>query len=170
MKSGCTSTQIRPKTVGQITRLKNPSAPKDVIRDSRTSRWRAAALITLTAVDVAHVVQWWMTGSTVCRSSLRKPGFTLQSGASNAGFIFSRWRILPTIDLWAFRLWLGLSYCPRLPGLLRLAFEESRVEAKAVRSRLTSFRSVGRSLDMFVWPTVYSYFAGPPGTETNPPV
>ncbi|MGN6733303.1 MAG: 4Fe-4S binding protein [Candidatus Binatia bacterium] len=67
------------------------------IRPSKTSRWRAAALILLNLLMVAHLIQWWVMGRTVSPIEPSETMHTLQRGAVNAGFIFFSLAILATL-------------------------------------------------------------------------
>jgi len=89
------------------------------IRKSKTSSWRAAALILLNLLMVAHVIQWWIMGRTVSPIEPSETMHTLQRGAVNAGFIFFFLGDSGHIDLRPFCLLLGLSHS-RPPGFLRL--------------------------------------------------
>ena len=48
MKSGCTSREVKKQRSIQLPVLQNSPVQESGIRKSKTSRWRAAALITLT--------------------------------------------------------------------------------------------------------------------------
>src|SRR5205823_3008996 len=97
MKSGC---EDRKALNQQSRRIAFPETllTKPVgIRKSKTSRWRAAALILLNLLMVAHVIQWWITGRTVSPIEPSETMHTLQRGAVNAGFIFFSLAILATL-------------------------------------------------------------------------
>ena len=67
------------------------------IRKSKTSRWRATALLLLNLLMVAHVIQWWIMGRTVSPIEPSETMHTLQRGAINAGFIFFSLALLATL-------------------------------------------------------------------------
>jgi polyferredoxin len=67
------------------------------IRKSKTSRWRAAALISRNLLMVAHFIQWWIMGRTVSPIEPSETMHTLQRGTVNAGFIFFSLAILTTL-------------------------------------------------------------------------
>src|SRR5207237_5216922 len=67
------------------------------IRKSKTSRWRAAALILLNLLMVAHVIQWWIMGRTVSPIEPSENMYKLQRGAVNADFIFFSLAVLSNV-------------------------------------------------------------------------
>jgi hypothetical protein len=85
VKTGCVSR--KPKTQVQ----------KSGIRKSKTSRWRAAALILLNLFMIAHIIQWRVMGKTVSPIEPSETMYTLQKGFINAGFIFFSLAILATL-------------------------------------------------------------------------
>src|SRR4029453_9323196 len=85
VKPGCVSQ--KPKTQVQ----------KSGIRKSKTSRWRAAALILLNLLMIAHIIQWRVMGKTVSPIEPSETMYTLQKGFINAGFIFFSLAILATL-------------------------------------------------------------------------
>src|SRR5215472_12267374 len=70
---------------------------KNVIRKSRTSRWRGAVLILVNLLMVAHFIQWRTTGRTISPVEPSETIYTLQQGAINAVFIFFGVAILATL-------------------------------------------------------------------------
>jgi polyferredoxin/Flp pilus assembly protein TadD len=139
-----------------------------MIRDSKASRWRAAALITLTLLMIVHVVQWRIAGATVSPIEPSETRFTLQSGAVNAGFIFFSLAILATLVFgrfvcgWACHIVALQDFCAWL-------LKKAGLKPRPFRSRLLVFVPLAAALYMFVWPTVYAYFAGPPDLKLIPP-
>ena len=85
MKDGCESQKASGQRSIELPVLKNSAPQEDGIRSSRASRWRAAALIALNLLMIAHVVQWWLTGRTVSPIEPSEAMYTLQNGAINAG-------------------------------------------------------------------------------------
>src|SRR5439155_656149 len=64
------------------------ASAKADIRKSKTSRWRAAALMTLNLFMIAHIIQWRVMGKTVSPIEPSETMQTIQGGFVNAGFIF----------------------------------------------------------------------------------
>src|SRR6188472_2966595 len=100
VKSGCVSQEL--KAAGAIPRqsraaVKVAGYSKSGIRESKTSRWRAAALILLNLFMIAHIIQWRFTGRTVSPIEPSETMYTLQNGFVNAGFIFFSLAILATL-------------------------------------------------------------------------
>jgi hypothetical protein len=57
MKSGCNGKEAVVSRSIPLPVLKTTPAEKSTIRESRTSKWRAAALISLTLLMIAHIIQ-----------------------------------------------------------------------------------------------------------------
>ena len=99
MKIGCENKrepvlESKPRSLGGRSAVSTAKSafPVSGIRKSKTSRWRAAALILVNLLMVAHVIQWWIVGKTVSPIEPSETMHTLQQGAINAGFIFFPWR------------------------------------------------------------------------------
>src|ERR1700757_3391705 len=100
VKSGCVSRELR--TSGLISQLSTAGVnysgySRTGIRKSKTSRWRAAALITLNLFMIAHIIQWQIMGKTISPIEPSETMHTLQKGFVNAGFIFFSLAILATL-------------------------------------------------------------------------
>jgi polyferredoxin/Flp pilus assembly protein TadD len=160
MKSGCTSQKIEKKRGIALPVLPNPPAPAKEIRDSRVGRWRAAALIALTLLMIAHVVQWRLTERTVSPIEPSETMFTLQSGAVNAGFIFFSLAIIATLIFGRFVCGWGC-HIVALQDFCAWLLKKIGLKPKPFRSRLLVFVPLVVALYMFVWPTVYRAFAKP---------
>lgn len=140
--------------------LKNSAAQKDDIRASRTSRWRALALIILTLLMVAHFIQWRLTGQTVSPIEPSESMATLQRGAVNAGFIFFTLAILATLIFGRFVCGWGC-HVLALQDFCAWLLKKMGLTPKPFRSRLLMFVPLIVALYMFVYPSVYRYFAAP---------
>lgn len=167
MKSGCGDQPTEKKRSVSLPVLAQSATPNEAIRHSRASRWRALALITLTLLMIAHVVQWRLSGRTVSPIEPSESMFTLQSGAINAGFIFFSLAILATLIFgrfvcgWACHIVALQDFCAWLLKKLGL-------KPKPFRSRLLVFVPVVVALYMFVWPTLARFFFGPPEQPVFP--
>jgi hypothetical protein len=100
VKSGCVSRELKKR--GVIPRrasagVNDPGYSRAGIRKSKTSRWRAAALILLNLFMIAHIIQWRVMGKTVSPIEPSETKHTLQKGFVNAGFIFFTLAILATL-------------------------------------------------------------------------
>ena len=167
MKSGCEDQKLREMRVIELPVLKNSPVQSGEIRKSKTSRWRALALITLTLLMVAHIVQWRIMGTTVSPIEPSEAMYTLQSGAINAGFIFFTLAILATLIFGRFVCGWGC-HIVALQDLCAWLLKKIGLKPRAFRSRLLIFVPLIVALYMFVWPTVYRYLAKPPNEPLIP--
>ena len=158
MKDGCTSQKVKKQRSIALPVLKNSAPQKDGIRNSRASRWRAAALITLTLLMIAHIVQWRLTGQTISPIEPSETMHTLQRGAINAGFIFFTLAILATLIFGRFVCGWGC-HIVALQDFCAWILKKFGLTPKPFRSRLLVFVPLIVALYMFVYPTVYRYFA-----------
>ena len=160
MKSGCESQTIKKQRSIPLPILKNSASQKDGIRDSRVRYWRAAALIALTLLMIAHVIQWRLMGRTITPIEPSEAMQTLQSGAINAGFIFFSLAILATLIFGRFVCGWGC-HILALQDFCAWLLKKFGLTPKPFRSRLLVFVPLVVALYMFVYPTVYRYFAKP---------
>lgn len=135
------------------------SQPRHIPK-SKVARWRAAALIMLNLLMIAHIVQWRMMGETVSPIEPAEAMYTLQRGAINAGLIFFSLALLTTLVAgrffcgWACHMGSLQDLCTWMLGKLGL-------KPKLFRSRLLVWIPLMAGLYMFVWPTVLRYFTKP---------
>ena len=160
MKSGCTSQEEKTKRTIQLPVLPNTPAQKGDIHKSRTSIWRAAALISLTVLMILHVVQWRLTGHTVSPIEPSEAMATLQHGAVNAGFIFFSLAILATLIFGRFVCGWGC-HIVALQDLCGWLLKKIGLTPRPFRSRLLMLVPLTAALYMFVWPVVVRYMAKP---------
>ena len=160
MKDGCESHKTKKPRSIELPVLQNSAAPKDGIRDSRTSVWRAVALIVLTLLMVAHFVQWRITGQTISPIEPSESMQTLQRGAINAGFIFFTLAILATVVFGRFVCGWGC-HILALQDFCAWLLKKFGLTPKPFRSRLLVFVPLIAALYMFVLPTAYRFFAAP---------
>lgn len=161
MKSSCVSSKKGKKQRSiELPVLKNSATQKDEIRKSRTSRWRAVALVTLTLLMIAHVIQWLLMGQTISPIEPSESMATLQSGAVNAGFIFFSLAILATLIFGRFVCGWGC-HILALQDFCAWLLKKFGLTPKPFRSRLLVFVPLIVALYMFVYPTAARYFAAP---------
>ena len=169
MKSGCVSREL--KTTGPISRraafFKNSPLQKTGIRKSKTSRWRATALILLNLFMIAHIIQWRVMGKTVSPIEPSETMQTLQGGFVNAGFIFFSLAILATLIFGRFVCGWGC-HILALQDLCGWLLKKMGLHPKPFRSRLLVYVPLIGALYMFVWPTVYRLFHNPEHTAIIP--
>ncbi len=163
VKSGCVSGEL--KTAQAISGRAGgvatvPGYSKTGIRKSKTSRWRAAALIALNLFMIAHFIQWRMMGRTVSPIEPSETMYTLQKGFVNAGFIFFSLAILATLIFGRFVCGWGC-HILALQDLCGWFLKKMRLHPKPFRSRLLVYVPLIAALYMFVWPVVYRMFTEP---------
>jgi len=167
VKSGCISREL--KTTGPISRRATagasafakatagqavPGYSKTGIRKSKTSRWRAAALIALNLFMIAHIIQWQIMGKTVSPIEPSETMYTLQRGFVNAGFIFFSLAILATLIFGRFVCGWGC-HILALQDFCGWLLKKMGLHPKPFRSRLLVYVPLIGALYMFVWPVVY---------------
>ena len=167
MKTGCSSENSKTKRSIELPVLANPAPKKSEIRHSKASRWRAIALITLTLLMVAHVIQWYVMGRTISPIEPSEAMYTLQRGAVNAGFIFFSLAILATLIFGRFVCGWGC-HIVALQDFCGWLLKKMGLTPRPFRSRLLVFVPLLVALYMFVWPTVNRYFAKPPDAPLFP--
>ncbi|MEQ1604674.1 MAG: tetratricopeptide repeat protein [Pyrinomonadaceae bacterium] len=153
MKSGCDGQNKSKKRSIELPVFANTLAQNADVRVSRTARWRAAVLIALNLLMVAHVVQWWIMGKTVSPIEPSEAMYTLQNGAVNAGFIFFVLAILATLIFGRFVCGWGC-HILALQDLCAWLLKKVGLTPRPFRSRLLVFVPLIAALYMFVWPTV----------------
>jgi len=173
VKSGCVSAELKamaaisPRapagasafakaTAGQAA----PGYSKTGIRKSKTSRWRAAALICLNLFMIAHIIQWRIVGKTISPIEPSETMHTLQKGFVNAGFIFFSLAILATLIFGRFVCGWGC-HILALQDLCGWFLKKIGLHPKPFRSRLLVYVPLIGALYMFVWPTAYRLFRNP---------
>ncbi len=144
-----------------------PGYTKTGIRKSKTSRWRAAALIALNLFMIAHIIQWRVMGKTVSPIEPSETMHTLQKGFVNAGFIFFTLAILATLILGRFVCGWGC-HILALQDLCGWLLKKIGLHPKPFRSRLLVYVPLIGALYMFVWPTAYRMFHNPENAPLIP--
>lgn len=167
MKSGCVSQRTKARRSVPLPVLPNSTEKKAEIQHSRTSRWRAVALITLQLLMIAHIIQWRISGTTVSPIEPSESMFTLQTGAVNAGFIFFSLAILATLIFGRFVCGWGC-HILALQDFCGWLLKKLGLTPRPFRSRLLVFVPLIVALYMFVWPTVGRYFTKPPNEPLIP--
>ena len=167
MKDGCTSEKAGKRRSTELPILPNSAETKDTIAHSRTSRWRAAALIALNLLMVAHIIQWKAMGTTVSPIEPSETMFTLQNGAVNAGFIFFTLAILATLIFGRFVCGWGC-HIVALQDFCAWLLKKMGLKPKPFRSRLLVYVPLLAAVYMFVWPTIYRYIVKTPNEPLVP--
>ncbi|MGH7131138.1 MAG: 4Fe-4S binding protein [Phycisphaerales bacterium] len=125
---------------------------------SRMGKWRAAVLILVHVIFIAHLAQWYISGmSDGVRETLTpiEPSesmATLEMGQVNAGFVMFCVAILATLIFGRFFCgW--VCHVVALQDLCAWIMKKCGVHPKPWRSRLLLWVPLGLALYMFVWPT-----------------
>jgi polyferredoxin/tetratricopeptide (TPR) repeat protein len=167
MKTGCEIPETRPERQVKLPVINSLPARGTVMRRSRTSWWRAFALIVLHLLMLAHIVQWKLMGQTVSPIEPSEAMYTLQQGAINAGFIFFSLAILATLVFGRFVCGWGC-HVVALQDLCAWMLKKAGLRPRPFRSRLLVYVPLLAALYMFVWPSVYRYFSKPPAEPLIP--
>src|SRR6476620_2472749 len=160
MKSGCEDRKALNQESRRIAFPETLLTKPVGIRKSKSSRWRAAALILLNLLIVPHVIQWWIMGRTVSPIEPSETMHTLQRGACNAGFIFFSLAILATLIFGRFVCGWGC-HILALQDFCGWMLKKIGLTPKPFRSRLLIYVPLIAALYMFVWPTAYRFFSKP---------
>lgn len=167
MSSSCTGETGEGRRSTALPVLPNTEKNAAKIPHSRISRWRAGALILLTALMVAHFIQWQISGSTVSPIEPSEAMQTLSRGAINAGFIFFALAILSTLVLgrwicgWA-------CHVVALQDLAAWMLKKVGIKPRPFRSRLLIWVPLLAALYMFGLPVLKRVLAPPPGEGVIP--
>lgn len=167
MKSGCENTKKGAGRSIELPVLPNATSKKQAVADSRAAWWRAAALITLNVLMIAHVIQWKITGSTVSPIEPSEAMETLREGAVNAGFIFFTLAIIATLIFGRFVCGWGC-HIVALQDFCAWLLKKMGLTPRPFRSRLLIFVPLIVALYMFVWPTVLRWIYAPPAQPLFP--
>lgn len=134
------------------------------VRKSRTSKWRAAVLIGVHLLIIAHIAHWMISGRTVSPVEPSEAMYTLDSGYLNAGFIFFGLSILATLIFGRYFCGWGchlIAYQDLCAWLLK----KIGIRPKPFRSRILVLAPLALAIYMFVWPSVFRWLAGHPRPE-----
>ena len=167
MKDDCASRKVKKQRSIPLPVLKNPAPRKSDVRSSGTSRWRAAALLTLTFLMIAHFIQWRFAGRTISPIEPSEAMQTLERGAINAGFVFFTLAILATLVFGRFVCGWGC-HILALQDFCAWLLKKCGLTPKPFRSRLLVFVPLIVALYMFVYPTAHRFFAAPPNEPLIP--
>ena len=167
MKDGCTKSNVKTGKSIALPVVQSTSI-KEGAGKSRISRWRAAALITLNLLMIAHVIQWRITGSTISPIEPSETMYTLQRGAINAGLIFFSLAILATLIFGRFVCGWGC-HIVALQDFCAWLLKKVGLVPKPFRSRLLVYVPLLAALYMFVWPTLLRAVTKPEAEPLIPP-
>jgi ferredoxin-type protein NapH len=125
------------------------------IRKSRSSRWRAAVLISVNALMAAHIIYWYNFGHPRQTLSPVEPSesmYTIELGQLNAGFIFFAAALLSTFIFGRFFCGWGC-HVVALQDWCSHIMNKLGVRPKPFRSRVLLWGPLLLALYMFCWVT-----------------
>ena len=160
MKSGCGTVEVKARRRVPLPMLEAPAVAAGAIRKSKVSGRRAAALIALNVLMIAHVIQWRVMGKTISPIEPSESMYTLQYGFVNAGFIFFTLAILATLVFGRFVCGWGC-HVLALQDFCGWLMKKMGITPKPFRSRLLVYVPLLAALYMFVWPTALRFFTKP---------
>lgn len=160
MKSGCLSAELQTsRSPAGVAALigRDSGFQRNGIRKSKTSRWRALALILLNLFMIAHIIQWRLMGRTVSPIEPSETMYTLQNGFVNAGCIFFALALVATLIFGRFVCGWGC-HILALQDFCGWLLKKIGLQPKPFRSRLLVYVPLVAALYMFVWPSFYRLF------------
>lgn len=161
MKSGCGEAEAKPRRKVHLPVVAEaPPVAASAVRPSRIGRRRAAVLIALNLLMIAHFVQWRITGRTVSPIEPSETMYTLRNGYVNAGFIFFSVALLATLVLGRFVCGWGC-HVLALQDFCAWLLKKLGITPRPFRSRLLVLVPLWAALYMFVWPTVLRQLTKP---------
>ncbi len=133
VKSGCISREVEKQgsSSRQVGIFRKSHVHKSGIRKSKTSRWRASALILLNLLMIAHIIQWRIMGKTVSPIEPSETMHTLQQRGNQRGVHLLFPGDPGDVNLRTVCLRLGLSHS-RPPRFLRLDAKKNWPHSEAV--------------------------------------
>ncbi len=138
----------------------HPPHPHHVpIAKSKAAKWRAAALITVQLLMVAHLLQWLYVGMTVSPVEPSESQETLSRGVVNAGAVFFLAAIASTLVFGRFFCGWGC-HVVALQDFCGHVMTKLGVRPKPFRSRLLVFIPLGLAIYMFIWPVASRLLVG----------
>jgi|CXWL01.1.fsa_nt_gi tetratricopeptide (TPR) repeat protein/ferredoxin len=144
-----------------VGRAPRAATPATAIRASRSSRWRAAVLIGVNLLIVAHVLHWWLTGHTL---TPLEPSEGMELGKRdvvNAGLLLFAAAGLATAVFGRFFCGWGC-HLLALQDLCQAGLHRIGIRPQPLRSRWLLWVPTLAFVYMFLWPAVYRLATGLP--------
>jgi len=144
------------------------SKPGRQVRRSRMARRRAAVLILINVLMVAHFIQWWIMGTTLSPVEPSETMYLLDRGELNAGAIFFAAALLATVVFGRFFCGWGC-HIVALQDFCLWLLEKVGIRPKPFRSRFLYYAPLALAVYMFVWPSAYRWWMhiDPPAWENH---
>ena len=138
--------------------------PKNRIRTSRSTRWRAAVLILVHLAIAAHIAHWLVKGHTVTPVEPSEAAAFALSGVVNTGLVFFAVTIVLTAIFG--RFFCGWAcHLVALQDLSRALLEKFGRRPKPLRSRLLRWVPGIAFVYAFLWPVIARWISGRPTPE-----
>jgi tetratricopeptide (TPR) repeat protein/ferredoxin len=152
--AGCGKGHSAPKTISLAVVTEKPKGDKLHIRKSKSSRWRAAVLISVNLLMAAHIVLWYTSGHppkpTLSPVEPSESMYTIELGQLNAGFVFFAAALLSTFIFGRFFCGWGC-HVVSLQDLCSTIMNKLGVRPKPFRSRVLLWGPLLLALYMFAW-------------------
>jgi polyferredoxin/tetratricopeptide (TPR) repeat protein len=137
-------------------------------RTRRIGHWRAASLIALHLLIIAHILHWWMTGDSIGRFVLSDSMRTLELGEINPGFVL--FIVAIALSLLAGRFLCGWAcHMGALQDLAGWLLRRFGLRPHFFRARLLALVPVALAFYMFVWPTLNREIVAPLRSNAEAP-
>ena len=130
------------------------------IRRSKNAPRRAVVLGVIQLLIIAHVIQWWITGSTVSPIEPSEAMEFGRRGVINPGFIFFIAALLGTLFFGRWMCGWGC-HMVMLQDLCGWIMKKFHIRPRPFRSRLLVLVPLILGLYMFVWPAFYRLAIAP---------
>ena len=138
------------------------------IKPSGVIRWRAAVLIAVNVLIVAHVLQWWLGtrygwfggGTTITPIEPSESMEFVRRGIVNAGLIFFGVTLMATLVLGRWFCGWGC-HVVAIQDLCLWLMRRVGIKPKPFRSRFLAYVPLAVALYMFAWPPFYRLVLAP---------
>jgi len=139
---------------------------KQPIRRSKNGPRRAAVLIGVYVLMIAHVLHWWWAGKTLSPVEPSEAMYLFDKGHLTAGFIFFAVVLIATGIFGRFFCGWGC-HIVALQDACGWMMKKVGIKPRAVRVRLLMWAPLLLALYMFVWPSAYRLAFGIPQPEVT---
>jgi tetratricopeptide (TPR) repeat protein/ferredoxin len=156
-KAACSQAEIAPALPKGF--ISPEARPRGPVRPSKHSKRRAAVLIAIHVVILAHLVHWRVAGTTVSPLEPSEAMYTLRDGILNAGAILLVLSILSTLVLGRFFCGWGC-HVVALQDLCAWMLKKIGIHPRPLRSRWLVFVPLLAGLYMFLWPRFMGWING----------
>lgn len=129
------------------------------LRHSKRGKWRAATLITVYLLAIAHLLHWYFTGQSISPVEPSESMQTVSDGLVNAGFVFFAIALLATLVFGRFVCgWACHFVAPQ--DLCTWLLHRIGLRPKPFRSRLLMWIPLAVAIYMFILPILQRLWLG----------